>query len=65
MFPLLPGSAWADGELAELAGHVIGGTSQIKVNPTQLSDHMGHPVENPKATKLRIEGLPKLTICKV
>ena len=53
-----PGSAWADGKLAELAEHLADdGTSQIKVNPTQLSDQMNHPVQYdpPKVGQLNWE----------
>ena len=39
MFHCLPDSAWADGNLAEAAGH-DGGT-QISVNPTHVSAHLG------------------------
>ena len=47
LFHLLPGSAWADGELAKEAEHASGQdgeTSPIKINPTPLSGQMGHPV---------------------
>ena len=42
LFHLLPGSAWADGNLAELAEQV--GKMVEHHNPTQLSDQMDHPV---------------------
>ena len=38
----LPDSAWAHGNFAGAAGQ-DGGTFQIKVNPTQVSAHLGHP----------------------
>ena len=52
-FHPLPGSAWADGKLAELAGQ-DGGTSQIKVNPTEVRQEIDLPVQlihKPTATK--------------
>ena len=38
----LPDSTWAYGKLAEAAGS---GNIHLKVNPTQVHDQMGHPVE--------------------
>ena len=45
MFHCLPDSAWADGNLAEAAGE-DGGITKIKVNPTQVYEHIGHPVQH-------------------
>ena len=44
-FHPLPSSAWADGKLAEVAGGHDGGTSQIKVIPTQVRQQMPLPVD--------------------
>ena len=53
MFPSLPNSAWAVGNLAESAEQLgnmvepsinLGWNMEIHVNPTQVSDQMGHPV---------------------
>ena len=41
--PPLHGSAWTDMKLAEQLGKMVQ-TSQIKVNPTEICQEMGHPV---------------------
>ena len=55
MFHCLPDSAWPDRNLAEAAGQ-DGGISQIKVNPTQVYQHMGRPVENVHRGRCRARG---------
>ena len=46
LFHPLPGSAWADGKLAEVTEQLskIVEHHTVKVNPTQLSEKMNHPV---------------------
>ena len=48
MFRRLPDSAWADRNLAEVAGQVgkmVEQQSQSPPNPTQVHEQMGYPVQ--------------------